>query len=228
MRSMLDSAPSSIPWPVKSLAILISGQGSNMASLARACVEERWPARVGAVIANRAEAAGLAVARELGLRAEALPHTAFDDREAFDVALAGRLDALGADLVVLAGFMRILGDAFVRRFEGRLVNIHPSLLPSFPGLHTHARALATGVRVHGATVHLVTPTLDHGPILAQAAVPVCDDDDPARLAARVLRAEHRVYPMAVRWLVEGRVRVRGARADVDGVDESARLIWEAA
>jgi phosphoribosylglycinamide formyltransferase-1 len=213
---------------VKTLAILISGQGSNMASLARACAEERWPARVGAVIANRAEAPGLALARDLGLRAEVLPHASFGGREAFDAALGARLDALGAELVVLAGFMRILGDAFVRRYEGRLVNIHPSLLPSFAGLDTHARALAAGVRVHGATVHLVTPTLDHGPILAQVAVPVRDDDDPARLAARVLRAEHRLYPAAVRWLVEGRVRVRAGRAEIDGVDASKRLMWEAA
>lgn len=213
---------------MKTLAILISGQGSNMASLARACLEEHWAARVGAVISNREDAAGLALARELGLPTQVLPHAGFEHREAFDAALAQRLDALGADLVVLAGFMRILTDTFVRRLEGRLVNIHPSLLPSFPGLGTHARALEAGVRVHGATVHLVTPTLDHGPILAQAAVPVLDGDDAARLAARVLRVEHRIFPMAVRWLVEGRVRVRDGRAEVGGVDASQRLLWEAA
>jgi phosphoribosylglycinamide formyltransferase-1 len=225
---VLDCGPFPIRAPLKTLAILISGQGSNMASLARACLEERWPARVAAVISNREGAAGLATARELGLPAEALPHAGFDGREAFDAALAARLDALGADLVVLAGFMRILTDGFVRRFEGRLVNIHPSLLPAFPGLDTHARALGAGVRVHGATVHLVTPTLDHGPILAQAAVPVLDGDDPRSLAARVLRAEHRIYPAAVRWLVEGRVRVRDGRAEVDGVGAAARLLWEPA
>lgn len=223
---MLDSDPSPRWRPVKTLVILISGQGSNMASLARACAEERWPARVAAVIASRESAPGLALARGLGLPAEALPHASFDGRAAFDAALAGRLDALGADLVVLAGFMRILTDDFVRRHEGRLVNIHPSLLPAFPGLDTHARALAAGVRVHGATVHLVTPALDHGPIVAQAAVPVYDGDDAQRLAARVLEAEHRLYPRALRWLVEDRVRVRDGRVEVDGVTAAERLLWE--
>jgi phosphoribosylglycinamide formyltransferase-1 len=211
---------------VKNLAILISGQGSNMASLARACRERCWPARIVAVIASREQAPGIALARDLGVPVEVLPHTAFAGRQAFDAALGARLEALGADLVALAGFMRILGDDLVRRFEGRMVNIHPSLLPAFPGLDTHARALAAGVRVHGATVHLVTPTLDHGPILAQAAVPVHDADDAGTLAARVLRAEHRVYPAAVQWLLEGRVRVHGGVARIDGVDESERLVWE--
>jgi phosphoribosylglycinamide formyltransferase-1 len=212
---------------VKNLVILISGHGSNMANLARACVERRWPARVAAVIANREQAPGVALARGLGLPTEVLPHAAFGGRDAFDEALAGRIEALRADLVVLAGFMRILTERFVRRFEGRLVNIHPSLLPSFPGLDTHARALAAGVRVHGATVHLVTPTLDHGPILAQAAVPVRDDDDAESLAARVRRAEHRIYPEAVQWLLEGRVRLQdGGRVRVDGVPEAGRLLVE--
>lgn len=196
---------------MKTLAILISGQGSNMASLARACAEERWPARVGAVIANRAEAPGLALARDLGLRAEVLPHASFGGREAFDAALGARLDALGAELVVLAGFMRILGDAFVRRYEGRLVNIHPSLLPAFPGLHTHRRAIEAGCTLAGATVHLVTAEVDHGPIIVQAAVPVLPGDDEDRLAQRVLEREHLIYPLAVRWLVEGQIEVRGQR-----------------
>lgn len=213
---------------VKKLAILISGRGSNMASLARACEAGRCPARVVAVIASRVNAPGVALARELGLPVEVVPHAAHAEREAFDVALAQRLDALQADLVALAGFMRILGDGFVRRFEGRLVNIHPSLLPSFPGLDTHARALAAGVRVHGATVHLVTPTLDHGPILAQAAVPVRSGDDAASLGARVLRAEHRLYPAAVQWMLEDRVRVSDGRVTVEGVEDSARLMWEGA
>jgi len=212
---------------LKNLAILISGQGSNMSSLVRACRERRWPARVVAVIASREDAPGLALARELGVHAEALPHAAHDGREAFDAALGARLEALGADLVALAGFMRILTDGFVRRFDGRLVNVHPSLLPAYPGLDTHARALADGVRVHGATVHLVTPSLDRGPILAQAAVPVRDGDDAAALARRVLRAEHRLYPDALEWLVEGRVRVAEGRATVEGVDARRRLmIWE--
>ena len=213
---------------VKKLAILISGRGSNMASLARACEAGRCPARVVAVIASRVNAPGVALARELGLPVEVVPHAAYAEREAFDVALAQRLDALQADLVALAGFMRILGDGFVRRFDGRLVNIHPSLLPSFPGLDTHARALAAGVRVHGATVHLVTPTLDHGPILAQAVVPVRSGDDAASLGARVLRAEHRLYPAAVQWMLEDRVRVSDGRVAIEGVEDSARLMWEAA
>jgi phosphoribosylglycinamide formyltransferase-1 len=213
---------------LKTVAILISGQGSNMASLVRACRDERWPARIAAVIANRAEAAGLEVARGLGVPVEVVPHTTHAGREAFDAALAERLDALGADLVVLAGFMRILTEGFVRRFAGRLVNVHPSLLPAFPGLDTHARALAAGVRMHGATVHLVTPTLDHGPILAQAAVPVLDGDEASTLAARVLGVEHRIFPKAVRWLVEDRVRVSEGRAEVVGVPADERLLWEGA
>jgi phosphoribosylglycinamide formyltransferase-1 len=213
---------------VKTLAILISGQGSNMAGLARACRERRWPARIAAVIASRDSAPGIDTARGLALPVQVLAPRDFADREAYDAALAARLEALQVDLIALAGFMRILGDAFVRRFDGRLVNIHPSLLPAFPGLDTHARALAAGVRVHGATVHLVTPALDHGPILAQAAVPVLDDDDRRSLAARVLRAEHRIYPEAMQWLIEDRVTVRDGVARVDGVDGSDRLVWERA
>jgi phosphoribosylglycinamide formyltransferase-1 len=213
---------------LKNVAILISGQGSNMASLVDACRTERWPARVVGVVASRPQAPGLALARERGVPAQAVDHAGFADRAAFDAALAARLEALEADLVVLAGFMRILTDGFVRRFAGRLVNVHPSLLPAFPGLDTHARALAAGVRLHGATVHLVTPELDHGPILAQAAVPVRDGDDAATLAARVLRLEHRLYPRAVRWLVEGRVTVADGRARVEGVTDAERLLVEGA
>ena len=183
-------------------------------------------ARIAAVVSNRADAPGLAVAAGLGLEAEVVPHGAFAGREAFDAALDARLRARRVDLVVLAGFMRILTDGFVRAWEGRMVNVHPSLLPAFPGLDTHARALAAGVRVHGATVHLVTPTLDHGPILAQAAVPVLDGDDAPTLAARVLRAEHRLLPAAVRWLVEDRVTVADGRATIAGVPDAARLLWE--
>lgn len=213
---------------VKKLAILISGRGSNMASLARACEAGRCPARVVAVIASRANVPGVALARELGLRVEVMPHVAYAERAAYDEALEQRLEAMQVDLVALAGFMRILGDGFVQRFDGRLVNIHPSLLPSFPGLDTHARALAAGVRVHGATVHLVTPTLDHGPILAQAVVSVRSDDDAASLGARVLRAEHRLYPAVVQWILEDRVRVSDGRVTIEGVEDSARLMWEAA
>jgi phosphoribosylglycinamide formyltransferase-1 len=202
------------------IVILISGRGSNMVAIARACRDERWPARIVAVICSRPDAEGLRAARELGLATEVLDARGWADRAAFDDALAQRIDALDADLVVLAGYMRILGDAFVKRYAGRLLNIHPSLLPAFAGMHTHRRALAAGVRVHGATVHLVTAELDGGPIVAQASVPVLAGDDEDSLAARVLQAEHRLYPMAIRLWVEGRlaledgrVRLRGATAD---------------
>jgi len=194
---------------MQKIAVLISGRGSNMLGLAARCREEQWPAGIVAVISNRPGAVGLEAAAELGLPVESMDHTRFAERADFDTALAERLEALEVDWIVLAGFMRVLGDAFVARFAGRIVNIHPSLLPSFPGLHTHRRALEAGVRLHGATVHLVTSSLDLGPIVAQAAVPVLDGDDPDRLAARVLAAEHRLYPMAVRWLVEGRIIVDG-------------------
>jgi phosphoribosylglycinamide formyltransferase 1 len=198
-----------------------------MASIATACRERGWPARIELVLSSRVDAPGLADAQRLGLPCDAVEHREFADRDAFDQALSDRLDAISPDLVLLAGFMRILGDEFTRRHAGRLVNIHPSLLPSFPGLNTHRRALQEGVQVHGATVHFVTPSLDHGPIVAQAAVPVLADDDEARLAARVLRAEHRLYPMAVEWMVQDRVAVSGDRVMVDGVAPGERLIWEA-
>lgn len=191
--------------PRRRIAVLISGRGSNLEALHEALLAQRWPAEIVAVIANRPDAAGLAWAAARGLPAVGLDHRAHADRDAFDVALAAAIDGAGADLVVLAGFMRILGDDFVRRYEGRLVNIHPSLLPAFTGLHTHRRALEAGCAVAGATVHLVTPTLDHGPIIAQATVPVLAGDTEALLSARVLAAEHRLYPQALRWLVEGRL-----------------------
>lgn len=194
---------------MKNIVILISGRGSNMIAIARACEREHWPARIAAVISNRPAAPGLQSARELGLATEVLDSRQWSDRIAFDAALAERIDAHAPDLVVLAGYMRILSAPFVARFAGRLVNIHPSLLPAFPGLDTHRRALEAGVKVHGATVHLVTPELDSGPIVAQAIVPVRSDDDEDSLAARVLENEHRLYPLAVRWLVEDRVVVDG-------------------
>lgn len=208
------------------LAILISGHGSNMASLAAACRDEHWAAQVVVVISSRSDAPGIMRARELGLPVEVLASSAFASREAFDAALIERLDALEVDLVVLAGFMRILTDGFVQHFAGRLVNIHPSLLPAFTGLDTHARALAAGVRVHGASVHLVTPELDHGPLIAQAVVPVLEGDDAATLAARVLRLEHILLPRAVRWMVEGRVQVNPGRVRVEGIDDAQRLIFD--
>ena len=222
---MLDSRPSMQQQATK-LAILISGHGSNMARLAAACRDEHWAAQVVVVISSRSDAPGIMRARELGLPVEVIASSAFASREAFDAALIERLDALEVDLVVLAGFMRILTDGFVQHFAGRLVNIHPSLLPAFTGLDTHARALAAGVRVHGASVHLVTPELDHGPLIAQAVVPVLDGDDAATLAARVLRLEHLLLPRAVRWMIEGRVQVLHGRVRVEGIDDAQRLIFD--
>jgi phosphoribosylglycinamide formyltransferase-1 len=190
---------------MKNLVILISSGGSNMAALARAARQDDWErrlgARIAAVISNRPDAPGLDLARELGLPAEVVDHQRFEGREAFDAALAGAIDLHQPALVVLAGFMRILTPAFVARYAGRLVNIHPSLLPAFPGLRTHARALEAGCRFAGATVHRVTADLDHGPILDQAIVPVMSDDTPESLAARVLTQEHVLYPRAIARLL---------------------------
>jgi phosphoribosylglycinamide formyltransferase 1 len=195
---------------VSGVVVLVSGRGSNL----RALVEAGLPVR--AVLANRADAGGLAYARERGIATGVVAHAAYADRESFDAALAGAIGAHAPELVALAGFMRVLTGGFVERFAGRLVNIHPSLLPAFPGLHTHARALAAGVRFHGATVHFVTQALDHGPIIVQAAVPVHADDDEERLAARVLAQEHVIYPRAVRWFLDGRLTVAGERVSVAG------------
>jgi phosphoribosylglycinamide formyltransferase-1 len=196
---------------MKSIVILISGRGSNMLALLDAVAAGSLPVRVAAVLSNRGDAPGLETAAARGVATRVVEHRAFASREAFDAALAGAIDSFAPDLVLLAGFMRILSDGFVQHFAGRLINIHPSLLPSFPGLHTHRRALAEGVRIHGCTVHFVTPSLDHGPIILQAAVPVLDGDDEASLAARVLAQEHRVYPLAVRWFVEKRLHVVDGR-----------------
>ena len=193
--------------PVKRIAILISGRGSNMEAVVRACAAEGWDARVAAVLSNRADAPGLEFARQHGIATAVVDHKAFASREAFDAALATALDSFAPDVVVLAGFMRILTDGFVERYAGRIVNVHPSLLPAFGGLHTHRRAIEAGCKLAGATVHFVTPTLDHGPIIAQAVVPVLPGDTPEALAARVLEREHVLYPRAVRWLVHGQLRV---------------------
>ncbi|MBR8057887.1 phosphoribosylglycinamide formyltransferase [Burkholderia dolosa] len=199
---------------MKKLVILISGRGSNMEAIVRACERERWPAEVAAVIANRPDAAGLAFAASHGVATAVVDHRSFDGRDSFDAALAAEIDRFAPDLVVLAGFMRILTPAFVRRYEGRLLNIHPSLLPSFKGIHTHQQALDAGVALHGASVHFVIPELDSGAIVAQGAVPVRADDDAAALAERVLAVEHVLYPRAVRWFVEGRLRLEDGRAIV--------------
>ncbi|MCD6680394.1 MAG: phosphoribosylglycinamide formyltransferase [Burkholderiaceae bacterium] len=196
---------------MKSIVVLISGRGSNMTAIAQALRDERWSARIACVIADRPAAAGLDRASEYGAATEVVDFRAFDTRAAFEDALASAIDRHAPDLVVLAGFMRILGDGFVERYTDRMLNIHPSLLPAFPGLHTHRRALEAGVAVHGATVHLVGRELDMGPIVAQAALAVRPDDDEERLASRVLALEHRLYPMAVRWFVEGRLLLEGER-----------------
>jgi len=201
---------------MKSYVILISGRGSNMRSL----LEADLPGRCAAVISNRPDAAGLDYARERGVATAVVDHKAFAGREAFDAALAAEIDRHAPDLVLLAGFMRVLGDPFVARYAGRMLNIHPSLLPAFPGLNTHAAALQLGVRIHGCTVHFVTPSLDAGPIVIQAAVAVLPGDDPARLAARVLEQEHLIYPQAARWFLEGRLRLADGRVELD--DDPAR------
>ena len=203
---------------VKSVVILISGRGSNMQAL----LEQQLSCRVAAVISNRPDALGLAVAKQHGIPTEVVHHREHLDRGSFDAALSTVIDHYQPDLVVLAGFMRILTPQFVARYHGRLMNIHPSLLPAYGGLDTHARALRDGVRIHGCTVHFVTSELDSGPIIIQAAVPVMSDDTPETLAARVLAEEHRVYPQAIRWFCEGRLslgedgRVRLQRLDQPG------------
>jgi phosphoribosylglycinamide formyltransferase-1 len=199
------------------LVVLISGRGSNLRSL----VEAGLP--VAAVISNRADAAGLEFARARGIPAAVLEHRGFATREAFDEALARAIDRYAPRLVALAGFMRVLTPGFVLRYAGRLVNIHPSLLPAFPGLDTHAQALAAGVKIHGCTVHFVTEELDAGPIIVQAAVPVLADDTAAKLAARVLEQEHRIYPRAARWVLEERLVLDGRVVRVKGADAQLLL-----
>ena len=193
-----------------------------MQAIVDCCVAQAWPAQVVAVIANRADAAGLGFACGRGIATGVIDHRAFATREAFDAALAAAVDVHRPDLLLLAGFMRILGAEFVRRYAGRMLNIHPSLLPAFPGLHTHERAIEAGCKVAGASVHFVSTELDHGPIVVQAAVPVLPDDTPASLAARVLEREHVIYPLAVRWFVEGQLRV--ARGVVTHTGGAAQLL----
>jgi phosphoribosylglycinamide formyltransferase-1 len=203
---------------MKRIVILISGRGSNMQAL----LEAPLPGQVAAVISNVAQARGLALAQARGVPVAVVDHRAFPDRSAFDTALAGEIERFAPHLIVLAGFMRILTPAFVERYAGRLINIHPSLLPAFTGIDTHRRALEAGVRVHGCTVHFVTAQLDHGPIIVQAAVPVHDGDTPDALAARVLAQEHRVLPQAVRWFLEDRLQVEGNRVRVRGVRDDVQ------
>ena len=198
------------------VAVLISGRGSNFSALHAASLAADYPARIALVLSNRPDAPGLEHAREAGLPTAVIDHREYRGaREKFDAALDARLREAGVEVVALAGFMRLLTEEFVAAWQDRLINIHPSLLPSFPGLHTHARALAAGVKLHGCTVHLVRAEMDSGPIIAQAAVPVWPDDTEDTLAARVLAQEHRVYPFALGLLASGRVRVVGDRAVID-------------
>ncbi len=192
---------------MKNIVILISGRGSNMEAVVRAARSEGWAARVAAVISNRADAGGLAFAAAHGIPTAVVPSKNYPDRASFDAALQHEIDRFAPDLVVLAGFMRILTAPFVAHYEGRMLNIHPSLLPAYPGLDTHRKALEAGEREHGATVHFVTAELDHGPMVAQARVPVLPGDTEDSLAARVLAEEHKLYPYAVRLFIEDRLSI---------------------
>lgn len=199
------------------VVVLISGRGSNLKAILDAVHAGELPIEVCAVISNRPQAQGLQYARAANVPTEIVEHGAFAQRDAFDAALSERIDRYQPDLVVLAGFMRVLGASFIDHYAGRLINIHPSLLPAFPGLRTHEQALASGAKQHGATVHFVTHAVDSGPIIAQAAVTVLSDDTPASLARRVLEQEHRLYSRAIRWFAEGRLSLQTGQVLLDGV-----------
>jgi phosphoribosylglycinamide formyltransferase 1 len=207
---------------MKRTLILISGRGSNMEAIVRAGL----PTEISAVISNRADAAGLKFAAQAGIAVQVVDEREFSSRDGFEDALAKAMNRHSPDIVALAGFMRVLGAGFVRSYSGRMLNIHPSLLPAFPGLHTHRRALQEGVKLHGCTVHFVTPQVDHGPIVAQAAVPVRTGDTEETLAARVLRQEHRIYPLALRWFLEGRLVVENGLVRVNGAEAEQSLLVE--
>ena len=196
---------------MKRIVLLISGRGSNMEAIVQRCAAEGWPAQVVAVISNRPQAKGLEFAQAHGIATAVVDHKLYPMRSDFDAALAAAIDAHAPDVVALAGFMRVLGAEFVQHYEGRLLNIHPSLLPAFPGLHTHRAAIEAGCKLAGATVHFVTAQLDHGPIVMQSVVPVRPSDDESALAARVLATEHVIYPQSLRWFVEGRLVLEGGR-----------------
>jgi phosphoribosylglycinamide formyltransferase-1 len=207
------------------VAVLISGRGSNMAALIAAAQAADYPAEIALVLANRPDAEGLGVARDARLTTAIVDHTRFGkDREAFERALQAELEAQAIDIVCLAGFMRLLTPGFVSRWEGRLINIHPALLPAFKGLDTHARALAAGVMIHGATVHFVVPEMDSGPVIAQGALAVRADDTAETLAARVLAIEHTIYPLALRLMAEGRVTVIEGRCRIAGAAASDHIL----
>ncbi len=207
------------------VGVLISGRGSNMAALIRAAKAADYPAEIACVVSNKADAPGLAIAAAAGVPTVAISHRDHPDREAFDRAVSAELERHGVGFVVLAGFMRIFSPWFPAHWAGRLINIHPSLLPAFKGMHVHRQALDAGVRLSGCTAHLVTPDLDSGPIIAQAAVPVLADDTEETLSARILRQEHRLYPLVVRWFAEGRIAVDGEKVAVNGVPRAATLLF---
>lgn len=208
----------------RKVGVLVSGRGSNLQALIDACADPSFPAEIALVISNVPGVYALERAETAGIPTRIIPHKPFPSREAFDAAMDAELRAAGVEFVCLAGFMRLLSAPFVTGWRERMINIHPALLPSFKGLHTHERAIEAGVKLHGCTVHLVTPDLDDGPILVQAAVPVLPDDDPDTLAARVLAQEHRIYPLALRLLAEGRVRVDGNRAAVEAAGPEGALV----
>jgi phosphoribosylglycinamide formyltransferase 1 len=213
------------PSPKRRVAILISGRGSNMAALIAAAQAKDYPAEIALVLSNRPDAKGLAVARDARLTTAVVDHTRFGkDREAFERALQAELDAQVIDIICLAGFMRLLTPWFVARWEGRMLNIHPALLPSFKGLDTHERALAAGMKIHGATVHFVVPEMDSGPVIAQGALAVQEDDTAETLAERVLAIEHRIYPLALRLVAEGRVRVENGRCRIEGAAANDHIL----
>ena len=198
-----------------SIVSLISGRGSNFEAIYKAAKAKSWDVQFTGLIANQPEAKGIEFAKSVGIPTAVINHRSYPSREAFDEALMQQIDAFGADLVVLAGFMRILTPGFIEHYEGRMMNIHPSLLPRFPGLHTHERVLEAGDRVHGATVHFVSAGVDEGPIICQSEVPVLPTDTPSELAARVLKTEHQIYPLAVEWFINGRLQIAGNRVSVD-------------
>ena len=207
------------------VGVLISGRGSNMAALIKAAQEADYPAEIACVFSNKADAAGLQTAADAGIPTTVISHRGYPDRESFDRDVSAALEKHGVELVVLAGFMRILSPWFPQHWAGRLINIHPSLLPSFKGLHVQQQALDSGARISGCTVHFVIPDLDAGPIIAQAAVPVLADDTEETLTARILRQEHRLYPMVVRWFGEGRIEENGGKVTVKGVPPGATLLF---
>lgn len=198
-------------------AVLISGRGSNLLALIEAAGKDDFPAEIVIVISNKADAKGLDHAKAAGIPTAVLNHKDFEDRESFDAAMNDAIEGAGAEFICMAGFMRLLSDGFVKQWRDRLINIHPSLLPAFKGLHVHERTIEAGVRFSGCTVHFVRPAMDEGPIIVQAVVPVLDDDTPDALAARILEQEHHIFPQALRLIAEGKVRVSAERVLIEGI-----------